>query len=85
MSDQLLIQAAQALVGAVNKLQLTLATSPTVAGAVPGVFTGTGSPNGVLTAPQGSLYLRTDGSSTTTRAYSNTDGVTAWTPFVSST
>lgn len=32
-----------------------------------------------LTAPQGSLYLRTDGSSTSTRAYINTDGATTWT------
>lgn len=85
MSDQLLIQAAQALVGAVNKLQQTLATSPTVAGASPGVFTGAGSPNGVLTAPKGSLYLRTDGSSTSTRAYSNTDGATAWTAVTTAT
>jgi len=43
------------------------------------VVSGAGSPDTVVNAPQGSLYLRTDGSSTATRAYINTDGVTAWT------
>lgn len=43
------------------------------------VIDGTGDPNTVVTAPQGSLYLRIDGSSTSTRAYINTDGATAWT------
>ncbi len=78
-SDQLCLQALQALVGAVNKIQQTLATSPLVAGAIPGVYTGAGDPNAVITAPQGSLFLRTDGSSSSTRGYINTDGVTAWT------
>jgi len=32
-----------------------------------------------LSAPKGSLYLRTDGSSTSTRAYVNTDAGTTWT------
>lgn len=41
------------------------------------VFFGKGVPS--LTAIQGSLYLRTDGSSTSTRAYINTDGGTTWT------
>lgn len=40
---------------------------------------GTGAP--AHSAPKGSLYLRTDGSSTSTRAYINTDGATAWTNF----
>ena len=30
-------------------------------------------------APQGSLYLRSDGSSTSTRLYVNTNGSTTWT------
>lgn len=39
------------------------------------IFTsGTGSPNGVVTATLGSLYLRTD----TAEVYQNTDGVQAW-------
>ena len=42
-----------------------------------GTFFGSGVPT--LTAAQGSLYLRSDGSSTTTRAYINTDGGTTWT------
>lgn len=43
------------------------------------VISGTGTPNGTVTAPQGSLYLRLDGSSAITRAYINTDGSTTWT------
>lgn len=46
------------------------------------VLSGTGSPSGVVTAPQGSLFLRLDGSSTSTRAYINTDGGTTWTALV---
>lgn len=41
--------------------------------------TGSGSPSGSLTAPKGSIYLRTDGSSTSTRAYINTNAGTTWT------
>ncbi len=42
-----------------------------------GVFFGSGAPT--LTAAQGSLYLNTTGSSTSTRLYVNTDGATTWT------
>jgi hypothetical protein len=42
-----------------------------------GVFFGSGAPT--LSAAKGSLYLRSDGSSTSTRAYINTDGGTTWT------
>lgn len=42
-----------------------------------GIFAGSGEPT--FAALQGSLYLRTDGSSTSTRAYINTDGGTTWT------
>lgn len=42
-----------------------------------GIFFGSGVPT--LAAAQGSLYLRTDGNSTSTRAYINTDGGTTWT------
>ena len=41
------------------------------------ITAGSGAPT--FQAPQGSLYLRTDGSSTSTRAYINTDGNTTWT------
>ena len=43
----------------------------------PGLYSGAGAPT--ISAAQGSLYLRTDGSSTSTRAYINTDGATTWT------
>jgi subtilisin family serine protease len=42
-----------------------------------GVYVGSGAPT--IAAAQGSLYLRTDGSSTSTRAYINTNGSTTWT------
>jgi hypothetical protein len=41
-----------------------------------GIYFGSGAPT--VTAAQGSLYLRTDGSSTSTRAYVNSDGGTTW-------
>jgi hypothetical protein len=44
------------------------------------VLSGSGAP--ALSAPQGALYLRTDGSSTSTRAYINTNGSTGWTNLV---
>lgn len=42
-----------------------------------GTFFGSGAPT--LSAAKGSLYLRSDGSGTTDRAYINTDGGTTWT------
>jgi len=42
-----------------------------------GWFIGSGAPT--ISAAQGSLYSRTDGSSTSTRLYVNTDGGTTWT------
>lgn len=43
------------------------------------ILSGSGSPSGSITAPQGSLYLRTDGTTTNNRAYINTNGGTTWT------
>lgn len=45
-----------------------------------GVFFGSGVPT--LSAAQGSLYIRSDGSSTSTRMYINTTGSTTWTNVV---
>lgn len=45
-----------------------------------GIFFGSSSPT--LAAAKGSLYLRSDGSGATDRAYINTDGSTAWTNIV---
>jgi hypothetical protein len=42
-----------------------------------GVFFGSGAPT--MSAAKGSLYLRTDGTTTNNRAYINTDGGTTWT------
>lgn len=48
-----------------------------VSTSAPGLYSGAGAPT--ISATKGSLYLRTDGSSTSTRAYINTDGATTWT------
>jgi hypothetical protein len=48
-----------------------------------GVFFGSGVPT--LSAAQGSLYMRTDGSSTSTRMYVNTNGSTGWTNVTTAT
>jgi hypothetical protein len=42
-----------------------------------GIFFGSGAPT--LSAAQGSLYIRSDGSATNNRAYINTNGSTTWT------
>jgi len=42
-----------------------------------GIFFGSGAPS--LSAAKGSLYLRSDGTTTNDRAYINTDGSTTWT------
>lgn len=48
-----------------------------------GVFFGSGVPT--LSAAKGSLYMRSDGSSTSTRMYVNTDGGTTWTAVTTAT
>lgn len=64
---------------------VTTTTAPTVPSITLGSSTGptitfgTGAPT--ASAPQGSVYIRTDGSSTSTRMYINTTGSTTWTNF----
>lgn len=48
-----------------------------------GVFFGSGVPT--LSAAQGSLYLRTDGTTTNDRAYINSNGTTGWTALTTAT
>jgi len=43
------------------------------------ILSGTGDPNTVVNAPQGSLYLNDAGSAINDRAWINIDGATAWT------
>lgn len=75
-----------------GQLSVQTSTAPPAAGATTsgikvsstanfGIFWGSGAPT--FTAAQGSLYLRTDGSSTSTRLYVNTTGSTTWTNFTS--
>lgn len=56
--------------------------SPLNIGAV-GVYVGAGAPSS-LTAPQGSIYLNTTASTSTTRLYVNTTGSTTWATFTAS-
>lgn len=48
-----------------------------VSATAPAIYAGSGAPT--FSAAKGSLYIRTDGSSTSTRMYINTDGSTTWT------
>lgn len=50
-----------------------------------GIYFGSGTPSTVVKAAQGSLYLNYTGNSTSTRAYINTDGATAWTAVTTAT
>ena len=77
---------AGATVSATGNLVADSGTAPAAGGmqaiqlsstAALGVYVGSGAPT--ISAAKGSLYLRTDGSSGTTRAYINTDGATTWT------
>jgi hypothetical protein len=46
-----------------------------------GIYYGSGAPT--VSAAQGSIYIRSDGNSTSTRLYVNTNGTTGWTNFTS--
>jgi hypothetical protein len=59
-----------------------LISNPIQLSAGPGIYNGAGSPSGTLTAAKGSIYLRTDGSTTNDRAFINTNGGTTWTAIV---
>jgi len=61
----------------------SMSSGITIGTALLGIYFGSGVPT--LSAPQGSLYLRTDGSSTSTRMYVNTNGTTGWTNLVTAT
>ncbi len=47
----------------------------------PGIYTGSGNPT--VSAAQGSIYLKSDGSGIADRLWVNTNGTTGWTNFVS--
>lgn len=64
-------------------LAATTGLHVTQGAATAAIQVGSGAPS--HSAPQGSLYLRTDGSSTSTRLYVNTNGTTGWTNMVSAT
>lgn len=65
-----------------GNLSMATAAKGIVFQAGPTIVSGSGSPSTVVTAPKGSLYLRTDGSGVNDRMFVNTDGATAWTAVV---
>lgn len=78
--------------GTTGQISTQTGTAPPAAGATTsgikvsstanfGIFWGSGAPT--FSAARGSIYLRTDGSSTSTRLYVNTTGSTTWTNFTS--
>lgn len=75
----------QAVLAVRNTLATPAAASAVAAvtfgSALVGIYWGTGDPNTALTAPKGSLFIRTDGSGVANRMYINTDSSTAWTSF----
>lgn len=75
-TSNLTLQSGQAATsGGVISPAILIASSTTAAGV--GIYWGAGAPT--ITAPAGSLYLNTTGSSVSTRAYINTTGSTTWT------
>ena len=65
-----------------GNIEIATAASGVILGSGLRVVDGAGSPDTVVTAAKGSLYLRTNGSGVNDRAYINTDGATAWTALV---
>lgn len=65
----------------VDAVQIMSGPTGTALTIQPLIYAGSGAPT--FTAPANSLYIRTDGSSTATRLYSNTTGSTTWTNFTS--
>ena len=55
----------------------------TLGNAALGIYFGSGAPT--ISAAQGSLYMRTDGTGTSDRMYVNTNGTTGWTNLVTAT
>jgi hypothetical protein len=62
-----------------GSIDLLNAASSIAFQAGPLIIAGAGNPTGVVTAPQGSLFLSNNGSSTSTRAFINTNSGTGWT------
>lgn len=60
--------------------EVTIPLSLAIGTAGPTITSGTGAPGAI--APQGSLYLRKDGTGVNDRAYINTDGAATWTAIV---
>jgi hypothetical protein len=50
----------------------------------PRIMSGTASPSGSVSAPKGSLYIKTNATTSTTRLWINTDSGTTWAYFTAS-
>lgn len=85
-TDTLTVTNARVGIGTVNPLTTLHANGVVTLGAATTVTTGTGSPESVVTAPVGSIFLRTDGgTSTTLYVKQSGSGNTGWTAMGSST
>jgi len=60
-------------------VEAATATKGFICGSGLKIIDGAGTPHASVTAPKGSLYLRTDGTTTNDRIYVNTDSSTTWT------
>lgn len=67
------------VVSTAGDFEAVLAGKGFVCGSGSKIIDGAGSPHTVVTAPKGSLYLRTDGTAVNDRIWLNTDGAQAWT------
>ena len=57
--------------------------TPTSVSRLGGIYTGNGDPTSALVVPKGSLYVKLDAASTTTRLWIATDAAGTWTYFTS--
>ena len=73
------ITAGTGIVTTAGDVEAATATKGFICGSGLKVIDGAGSPHASVTAPKGSIYLRTDGSAVNDRVWINTDGSTAWT------
>ena len=57
--------------------------TPTSIGRLGGIYAGNGDPTSALVVPKGSLYVKLDATTTTSRLWIATDAVGTWTFFTS--
>lgn len=73
------------IIATAGNIQVSAAAAAFVLGNGIKIVAGTGDPNGVVTAPEGSLYLNTNGTGTANRAWINTNSGNVWTAITTAT